>query len=107
MILNKDEFEMETLGGDASLLHLAQQIDAGIRKKMRSIESDRAKKLRLWHHRLLPFKFICLFGYILLSQFEKPRWCLKIIRKINEDPEYYPDFDKTTCNDSKESYGDF
>ena len=61
------KFKIETLGGDASLLHLASQIDRGIQRKMRDKESDQAKKYREWHKRLMPIKYLTFFGYVALT----------------------------------------
>jgi len=88
-------FNMETMGGDASLLHLAQQIDAGIRKKMRSIESPRAKRYRQCHNTFYPLKFLMLLGYILLTQFERPKWCLELMKSKEVQT-----FDENSCNDA-------
>lgn len=60
-------FKIETLGGDASLLHLASQIDRGIQRKLRDKESDTAKKYREWHRRLMPLKYLTIFGYVTLT----------------------------------------
>ena len=43
---DKQLFKFETLGGDASLLHLAQQIDRGIQRKLKEKESETAKRMK-------------------------------------------------------------
>lgn len=80
----KNEYNMlklETMGGDASLLHLASRIDKGIRYKIRELESDRAKKYRKIDKMTRPLRYFMLIAYVLLTQFEIPYWCLKIVKE--------------------------
>ena len=96
-------FKIETLGGDASLLHLASQIDRGIKRKMREKESAKAKNFRIWHKRLNPLKFMTLFIYVTLTQWERPDWCLDIILEKNQDPSKYQNFNEWYCNEQATS----
>ena len=97
------QFKINTLSGDASLLQLASQIDRGIRRKLKEKESPRAKKFRKIHGHLLPLKYIILFSYVGLTQFERPDWCRDNVyyQKYGTEAqkEQYKNWDATTCND--------
>lgn len=71
---------------------------------MREKESPNAKAYRIWHKRLNPLKYMTLFTYVFLTQFERPDWCLDIILNKNGDnpDEKYEYFDEWYCNDSDE-----
>ena len=93
-------FKLETMGGDASLLHLASRIDKGIRHKLKENESPRARKYRQIDERSRPLRYLMLFAYVLLTQFEKPAWCLnKMKLKYEENDLEHRDFNDATCND--------
>jgi len=55
------------MGGDASLLHLASQLDRGIQRKLRKRESEKAKKFRSVHNKFLPLKYTLLVTYGLIT----------------------------------------
>ena len=61
---DKQKFKFETLGGDASLLHLAQQIDRGIKRKRNQIEDEDAKWWRKIHNTFFPLRSLSLIIYI-------------------------------------------
>lgn len=74
----KENFRLDTLAGDASLLHLASEIDRGIKKLEKLKLSANARKWKkrnqIWKH----LKHVFLFVYIALTAFERPSWCNKI-----------------------------
>jgi len=55
------------MGGDASLLHLASLIDAGIRMKEAEKETPSARKYRKIHKVLKPLRYAMLVVYVLLT----------------------------------------
>ena len=75
---------------------------------MREKESDWAKRMRKLHTTLLPLKYLALAVYCLLTQFERPDWCLDIIQIKNEtkdaDDPQYQDWDEYYCNDEAANY---
>ena len=73
------KFKIDTLGGDASLLHLIGQIDRGIKRKLKEKGGARANLYRTWHRVLMPLKYFILLVYILLVLFERPAWCNTMI----------------------------
>ena len=72
------------MGGDASLLNLASKIDKGIRMNMREKESPTAQKYRKISKKTRPLRYLMLIAYVLLTQFEKPAWCLDINKMKND-----------------------
>ena len=79
--LQKKDFDLDTMGGDASLLHLISLIDAGISRRIRQKPGDRAAMYRQMYRICEPLKFVLIIIYILMSQFEKPAFCLDIIKQ--------------------------
>jgi hypothetical protein len=86
------------------LLNLAQQIDKGIRKKLKRIESSHAKKWREIHSKFGWFRYLCLFVYIIGTQFEKPHWCLQNDAKQAAGDKDFEDWIPDTCNNAEGTY---
>jgi hypothetical protein len=105
---NDQKFKFETLGGDASLLHLASQIDRGIKKKMKEKESPEARNWRKCHSRLFPLRSLALFTYIFQTQFEQPSWCITnehlSLHGNAEEKAMYKDWDPTNCQNPEMTY---
>ena len=104
-------FKLETMGGDASLLNLAANIDRGIRTKLREKESPRAQFYRKLSKMTKPLRYFMLIAYVLLTQFEKPSWCLDIKYQMRygnvKQMEKYQDFDSEKCDDAAGNYTSF
>lgn len=76
-------FKFETLGGDASLLHLVSQIDRGIKRLKKEKETENAKWWRMINHKLRILKNLFLLSYICLTVFERPHWCNQIVACVD------------------------
>lgn len=94
----KKEFSLDTMGGDASLLHLISLIDRGISNRNRFKGGESAKMYHKIYKWCEPFKFILIGLYILLTQFEQPAFCLQ---KIHDNEK---DFDGSICNNASDKY---
>ena len=53
---------------------------------------------------MLPLKYITLTVYCLLTQFERPDWCLDIIYEKEQGNIAYADWNDQQCNDPDENY---
>ena len=104
--VNEKDFNLDTMGGDASLLHLISLIDAGISRRIRQKQGARADFFHKIYKYCEPVKFIIVGVYIMMTQFEQPAFCLDIIKKKAADPNNsgYADFDERICNDSELNY---
>ena len=108
---SKQHFKFETMGGDASLLHLASQIDRGIKKRLQEKETEESKKWRAFYKILRPLKGFILFSYVLMTMFERPSWCLKLIACSKKattcesvDQKNLVDFDEWQCNNKAQIF---
>ena len=97
------ELQFDTLGGDASLLHLIQLIDLGIRKRNQFKEGKRAVRFKLIFKFLEPLKYVAVLIYVLITQFERPSWCLQKSIDMAGDSRWNPH----DCNDISLSYTNF
>ena len=52
----------------------------------------------------MPFKYLTIFGYVTLTQFERPDWCLDILLLKDQGDSDYADFDEWQCNNSENIY---
>ena len=59
--------KFDHLGGDASLLHLASQMDRGIHKKIKEIETPRAANFRKCYLLTSWLRAILLVSYVGLT----------------------------------------
>lgn len=75
-ITHKDIDDM--VCGDAALMHLLAQIDNGIRQRRNQKLTKRALMFRQWYRIFEPFKYFILIWYIMLTQFERPAWCIRL-----------------------------
>ena len=63
-------FEFDTNGGDASMLHLISQIDRGIKNKRRELDTEEAKNWRyIWKYSA-NLRRVALWVYLLITVFE-------------------------------------
>ena len=74
------------MGGDASILHLISQMDSGISRQIRLKTGERADFFRKIFSCLRPLKYLLLFVYIMMTQFEYPAFCLDIINQKEKNP---------------------
>lgn len=105
-ILNSLNFE--TLGGDASLLHLYEEIDRGIKHLSSQIEDKNAQWWKKIYTFLLPLNSLSVICYIIHTLFERPHWCIQIYKNRSnwtfQEEQLLRTWNMYTCNNDDSLY---
>ena len=105
------QFELNTDGNDAYVLNLAYDIDRGIKRKTREIDTEEGRINKRLYEVLTPVKIVVTLLYAYLSQAERPNWCLKYreikaglsmasITYTKLDVKLAQTFDQSTCDNA-------
>ena len=74
--VKNSSLKLDTMGGDASLLHLISIIDAGIKRRMQYKTGPRANYFRKVYYWVSPIWALALLIYILVQCLEYPSFCI-------------------------------
>ena len=96
------KLNIDTMGGDAALLHLISLVDNGIKYRVQFKSGARAKKFRRIYVYCKPFKFFMIFIYAMMTQLEQPAFCVHLLKSGN-----VPNFSGKTCSTPDDIYTHF
>jgi hypothetical protein len=79
------ELNLDTDGGNASLVYLYSKIDRGIQIRYRQKKGENASYWRAFYKRFAFVPHVTTYLYVLLVFFEIPYWCIKRVEKVEAD----------------------